>query len=114
MMLAILLAAAWQLRPPGFELGAPGISWKSGGPGGDTQSADADDELRIEIVETASEAEARYRQILERYGDDPTARAWVADCVADGATDESGGDFQSSWEYACWRSWSDHSAGRLP
>ena len=97
----------WRMQPAGLNLGGlPGAGRDvattpgSAGPG-------AADELRIEIVETAAVAEARYREIVARYGDDPVAQAWVADCVAQAAAGQGQQEFADSWEYACWRSWSD-------
>ena len=64
--------------------------------------------LRIEIVESAAQADARNDEILARYGNDPIARAWVADCMTQAAAGrEDREEFSASWAYACWRSWGD-------
>ena len=102
-MLAVLL---WQMKSPGglLSLLPGGGASEPSGAGGSVASGRAP-ELRIEIIETADESAARHREILSTYGDDPVARAWVADCLAGAERREGEGTINDSWEYACWQGW---------
>jgi len=69
-----------------------------------TDAADTD-VLRIEIVESASQAEAHYQAIVARYQDDARAIAWVNDCLAQSGAENA--DQAQSWDIGCWRAWDD-------
>lgn len=109
-VIALLVLGAlllWRTQLPGLKLGSSPVAGQGPAAGAVSAGTGAADELRIEIVETATEAEARYREILVRYGNDPVARAWVADCVAQSSAEGEEEQFTASWEYGCWRSWGD-------
>lgn len=99
-----------RLQPAGLNFGGMPASGQGSESVPLSAGSGADDELRIEIVETAAEAEARYREIIARFGDDSVAQAWVADCMAQSAAGQGEEQFTASWEYACWRSWGDEQA----
>jgi hypothetical protein len=103
MVVLVIVGLIWRLLPDNHGFGFGG-SPDRGAIDANGHGATAD-ELRIEIRETAAESEARQHEILARYGDDPAARDWVANCVAQAAQ-----EFTSSWEYACWRAWGDQHA----
>lgn len=106
--IAIVAFAIWQTQSGGLSpLFSPGGPGGAGSPDTAPPGTGEAAELRIEIVETAAEAEARHRQILEQYGDDAAAQAWVADCVARLGAGQDQNQFDRSREYACWRSWAD-------
>lgn len=107
--LILVAFVLWRVQTSGlnFDLdGMPGAAREKGATSL-SAGAGAENELRIEIVETASEAEAHYREIVARYGDDPEAQAWIANCVAQADARQDQHEFTLSWEYACWRSWAD-------
>lgn len=106
-VIALVAFGLWQWQSAGLRFD----SWiGEGGTAGPDRSvpggAGEASELRIEIIETAAESEAHYRMILERFGEDPEAKAWVADCVTQ-AAGQGRAEFSESWEYACWRSWEE-------
>ncbi len=87
--LLILIALAWQGRY------APGPGTES----------DPDAELRIEIRESAGQAEQHYRQIRERFANDPDALTWVDTCVADAPVPndpDEAARLADTWTRACW------------
>ena len=91
-----------------YWFGWPQLSDRAGSGGFSTPAAtDAADTdvLRIEIVESASQAEAHYRAILVRYQGDAQATAWVGDCLAQAGAQNA--DQAQSWEIGCWRAWDD-------
>ena len=103
-IIVLLVAAAlWQLDKLGFL--SVGGGFGTGSNRGASATPGRQQEFRIEIVETADQSEARYREILARYGDNPAAREWVAACMADAEVEQA--EVSQSWEYACWRSWAD-------
>jgi hypothetical protein len=110
-LVAVLL---WRVQSEGLNFGGSVDAGRDPNTGSPPSGSGAAPELRIEIVETAAESEARYREIIRRYRDDPAAQAWVANCVAQAAVEQGQQEFTASWEYGCWRSWGDQrdSSGR--
>ncbi len=107
-MVVLIASLLWRVQPAGLSLGlSPGEGGDSGA-GYQPSHGGAASELRIEIVETSAQADARFDEILTRYGDDPIARKWVTDCMSQAAVGrQDDQQFTASWEYACWRSWGD-------
>ncbi|UCG74286.1 MAG: hypothetical protein JSV45_07935 [Chromatiales bacterium] len=106
-LLALGALLLWRTQLPGLKLGNSPVAGQGSAAGAVSAGTGAADELRIEIVETATEAEARHQAIIAQYGDDPVAQAWVADCTAQSAAGQDGDQFTASWDYGCWRSWAD-------
>lgn len=107
-MLVLVAALLWRVQPGGLNLGVSRGEGQDADAGSQSVQAGAATELRIEIVESAAQADARNDEILARYGNDPIARAWVADCMTQAAAGrEDREEFSASWAYACWRSWGD-------
>lgn len=94
---AAVLLAAWLLR--------------SAGPAGGGGAAP---ELRIDIREDAATAQASLEAILARYGEEPAARDWVADCLAQLATPNAGAvspQLAADREAGCWRAYARQAGG---
>ena len=91
-----------------YWFGWPALSGRAG-IGGFAAPAAPDaaetDVLRIDIVESASQAEAHYQAIVTRYRDDAQATAWVDDCLAQAGAQNA--DQAQSWEIGCWRAWDE-------
>ena len=101
----VLLAAViwWRGGPPAGVDGAGNAAAVTGG--GEER------EFRIDIVDTAAEADARHQAILSRYAGDAEARAWVDGCLSEAGSTTEQYDLQRSWEFACWQSWDDLQQG---
>ena len=85
-VLLVLIALAWRGK---FLSGTPG------GPSGES-------ELRIEIRESAGQAEQHYRQIRQQFAGDRAAAAWVAECVRGAPASQQGAGQADTWLRACW------------